>query len=51
MTPATPAVHAGGGSSGLRALYNRAAVLLTRLIGHDLLALAARLGIAGVFWL
>lgn len=37
--------------SGPRALYNRAAAMLTSLIGHDLLALAARFGIAGVFWL
>jgi putative oxidoreductase len=37
--------------SGPRALYNRAAEMLTSLIGHDLLALAARFGIAGVFWL
>jgi putative oxidoreductase len=37
--------------SGLRAAYNRAADRLAALIGHDLLALAARLGIAGTFWL
>jgi putative oxidoreductase len=37
--------------SGPRALYNRAAGMLTSLIGHDVLALAARFGIAGVFWL
>ncbi len=36
---------------GPRALYNRWADRLTRWIGHDLLALAARFGIAGVFWL
>ena len=34
-----------------RALYNRVAATLTALIGHELLALAARFGIAGVFWL
>ena len=37
--------------TGPRALYNRAAATLTALIGHDLIALAARFGIAGVFWL
>jgi putative oxidoreductase len=37
--------------AGPRALYNRVAATLTALIGHDLLALAARFGIAGVFWL
>jgi putative oxidoreductase len=35
---------------GLRGLYNRIAGRLQALIGHDLLALAARFGIAGVFW-
>ncbi|HSQ10656.1 MAG TPA: DoxX family protein, partial [Burkholderiaceae bacterium] len=35
----------------MRALYNRFADTLARVIGHDLLALAARFGIAGVFWL
>jgi len=38
-------------STGPRALYNRAAANLSSLIGHDLLALAARFGIAGTFWL
>jgi putative oxidoreductase len=37
--------------TGPRALYNRAAQRLEAWIGHDLLALAARIGIAGVFWL
>jgi putative oxidoreductase len=36
---------------GLRAAYNRLAGRLEAIIGHDLLALAARFGIAGVFWL
>lgn len=40
----TPAV-------GPRAGWNRAADLLTRLVPHDLLALAARLGIAAIFFL
>ena len=38
-------------ASGPRAFYNRAADRLAAWIGHDLLALAARAGIAGVFWL
>ncbi len=37
--------------SGLRALYNRGAERLEALIGHDLIAIAARLGIGAVFWL
>lgn len=37
--------------TGSRALYNRVAATLTGLIGNDLIALAARFGIAGVFWL
>jgi putative oxidoreductase len=36
---------------GPRALYNRCADRLSRWIAHDLLALAARVGIAAVFWL
>jgi putative oxidoreductase len=48
MPSTTPAVVA---ATGPRALYNRVAATLARLIGHDLLALAARFGIAGVFWL
>ena len=38
-------------TTGPRALYNRVAQWLETWIGHDLLALAARFGIAGVFWL
>ena len=38
-------------TTGPRALYNRVATRLAGWIGHDLLALAARFGIAGVFWL
>jgi putative oxidoreductase len=41
----------GAAATGPRALYNRAARWLDAWIGHDLLALAARGGIAGVFWL
>jgi putative oxidoreductase len=37
--------------AGVRGLNNRIADLLGSLIGHNLLALAARFGIAGVFWL
>ena len=38
-------------ASGLRGLHNRIAAALDTLIGHSLLALAARFSIAGVFWL
>lgn len=41
----------GAATTGARALYNRVAQWLETWIGHDLLALAARFGIAGVFWL
>ena len=44
-------ISAPGSASGPRTLYKRVAATLNGLIGHDLLALAARLGIAGVFWL
>jgi putative oxidoreductase len=36
---------------GLRAAWNRLADRLTHWIGHDLIALAARLAIAGIFFL
>jgi putative oxidoreductase len=49
MTPDSTASMPRDGR--LRALYNRGADRLTALIGHDLLALAARFGIAGTFWL
>lgn len=39
------------GASAPQAAYNRIAERIGALIGHDLLALAARSGIAGVFWL
>ena len=38
-------------AAGARGRYNRVAGRLAALIGHDLLALVARFGIAGVFWL
>ena len=38
-------------AAGLRGLYNRLAHGLDSLVGHHVLALAARFGIAGVFWL
>jgi putative oxidoreductase len=49
MMHSTPTVAVA--STGPRALYNRTATLLAGGIGHELLALAARFGIAGVFWL
>jgi putative oxidoreductase len=51
MMPATSTTSDNADATGLPAFYNRGAALLTRLIGHDLLALTARFGIAGVFWL
>ena len=45
----TGASTAAGG--GLRGAWNRAADALTSLIGDSLLALAARFGIAGIFFL
>lgn len=47
MTP--PAADAP--ASGLRARYNRAAHALASWIGPDVIALVARFGIAGIFWL
>lgn len=38
-------------AAGLRGLHNRIAEGLDSRVGHGLLATAARLGIAGVFWL
>jgi len=38
-------------STGLRAAWNRVADALERLIGHSVLALAARLAIAGIFFM
>src|SRR5512144_930195 len=43
--------HAFDAAHGPRALYNRVADRLTAWIGHDLLALTARVGIGAVFWL
>lgn len=44
-------LNADADQRGLRSAYNRIAGRLEAIIGHDLLALAARLGVAGVFWL
>jgi putative oxidoreductase len=49
MTPA--ATSTAPRTSGWRAAWNRAADALERSIGHPLLALAARLSIAGIFFL
>ena len=43
--------HNATPAAGLRGRYNRVADLLGSLVGHDVLALAARFGVAGVFWL
>jgi len=47
MNHATAAVTA----KGLRGNWNRIADLLTKLIGHGLLALAARVALGGIFFL
>ena len=47
MRPAASTANAA--ATGQPALYNRGATLLKQLISHDLLALAARFGIAGFF--
>jgi hypothetical protein len=49
MRPAASTATANAAATGQPALYNRGAALLKRLISHDLLALAARFGIAGFF--
>ena len=48
---ARSAPFAPDGAHGLRARWNRLAELLTRLVPHDLLALATRVGIAAIFFL
>lgn len=50
MTSANPALPPVP-TRGLRAAWNRCADVLTRAIGDSLLALGARLGIAGIFFL
>ena len=47
----TAMTHSASAATGARGLHNRIADLLGSLVGHGLLALAARFGIAGVFWL
>jgi putative oxidoreductase len=48
---AASAPFAADDAHGLRAHWNRLAELLTRLVPHDLLALATRVGIAAIFFL
>ena len=48
---ATSAPFAADDAHGLRARWNRLAGLLTRIVPHDLLALATRVGIAAIFFL
>ncbi len=52
MTPiATTAVNDDERGSGLRARWNRAATAATGLVGDSLLALVARVAVAGIFFL
>ncbi len=44
-------VEASEARGTLRATYARVTALLSRCIGHDLIALTARIGIGAVFWL
>lgn len=46
-----PAASADVTAAGLRGSWNRLASVLTGLIGHGLLALAARLAVAAIFFL
>jgi len=48
---AASAPFAADDAHGLRARWNRLAELLTRIVSHDLLALATRVGIAAIFFL
>ncbi|MFM9899424.1 MAG: DoxX family protein [Polaromonas sp.] len=47
-TPASPAPHTA--PTGLRTRWSQAADALTRLVTHDVLALATRVGIAAIFF-
>ncbi|OUM01848.1 DoxX family protein [Variovorax sp. JS1663] len=49
--PATSSALADTPAHGLRARWTHAADLLSRLVSHDLLALASRLSIAAIFFL
>ena len=55
MDTATPAASAssiaGSPAASAPSLFDRCGALLTRLVGHDLLALVDRIGIAAIFWL
>lgn len=48
---AASAPFAADDAHGLRARWNRLAELLTRIVSHDLLSLATRVGIAAIFFL
>lgn len=51
MRTSTTFAIADESPSGLRATWNRLAARLDRLLGHDLLALVDRLGVAALFFL
>jgi putative oxidoreductase len=46
-----PTAPTTGASAGLRSTWNRAADLLTNLVSHTLLALAARVAVSAIFFL
>ena len=49
--PLSPVATDASPAEGLRARWNAGAALLTRLVPDDLLALASRVAIAGIFFL
>ena len=51
MNQTTAISATGATSNGIRARWNAAAGVLSRWIGHDLLALACRISIATIFYL
>lgn len=50
LFPHIPASHAHGRSHMLRMRWNHLAEWLTRIVAHDVLALATRVGIAAIFF-
>lgn len=49
--PAMPLREGTNEDHGVRARWNRLAAWLTRIVSHDMLALASRFGIAAIFFM
>lgn len=49
--PAIPLSEGANEDHGVRARWNRLAAWLTRMVSHDVLALASRFGIAAIFFM